>query len=102
MIRRPPRSTLFPYTTLFRSKHSSDRKVCFQSESDHPFPAQVERVAAPSFLIRDSRPHLLRCGTRFQWDAHLLALPSLPLVEFRLSFAHAHVLLELQPAANAH
>src|SRR5437588_2007375 len=24
MIRRPPRSTLFPYTTLFRSKASSD------------------------------------------------------------------------------
>src|SRR5438876_589870 len=23
MIRRPPRSTLFPYTTLFRSKHQS-------------------------------------------------------------------------------
>src|SRR2546425_7642675 len=23
MIRRPPRSTLFPYTTLFRSKHES-------------------------------------------------------------------------------
>src|SRR5258706_4443696 len=23
MIRRPPRSTLFPYTTLFRSRHSS-------------------------------------------------------------------------------
>src|SRR3712207_7737374 len=23
MIRRPPRSTLFPYTTLFRSKHAS-------------------------------------------------------------------------------
>src|SRR3712207_9406219 len=29
MIRRPPRSTLFPYTTLFRSwiKHSVDRFV---------------------------------------------------------------------------
>src|SRR3712207_9282791 len=25
MIRRPPRSTLFPYTTLFRSMHRSDR-----------------------------------------------------------------------------
>src|SRR4030042_4664883 len=25
MIRRPPRSTLFPYTTLFRSLH---RKIC--------------------------------------------------------------------------
>src|SRR3712207_8036585 len=29
MIRRPPRSTLFPYTTLFRSKHTvSDVEPC--------------------------------------------------------------------------
>src|SRR3712207_7011365 len=26
MIRRPPRSTLFPYTTLFRSRHLTDRQ----------------------------------------------------------------------------
>src|SRR2546426_7652516 len=26
MIRRPPRSTLFPYTTLFRSRHLGDRQ----------------------------------------------------------------------------
>src|SRR5256885_9395995 len=26
MIRRPPRSTLFPYTTLFRSRRKPDRK----------------------------------------------------------------------------
>src|SRR5256885_8854782 len=25
MIRRPPRSTLFPYTTLFRSEHREER-----------------------------------------------------------------------------
>src|SRR5258708_25170405 len=25
MIRRPPRSTLFPYTTLFRSRHAERR-----------------------------------------------------------------------------
>src|SRR2546426_8641892 len=25
MIRRPPRSTLFPYTTLFRSLHGAER-----------------------------------------------------------------------------
>src|SRR5256885_7813177 len=25
MIRRPPRSTLFPYTTLFRSRHAAHR-----------------------------------------------------------------------------
>src|SRR3712207_8120544 len=27
MIRRPPRSTLFPYTTLFRSVSPADRKL---------------------------------------------------------------------------
>src|SRR3712207_6873138 len=27
MIRRPPRSTLFPYTTLFRSQHASAGQV---------------------------------------------------------------------------
>src|SRR2546427_9103164 len=30
MIRRPPRSTLFPYTTLFRSQLSSFRKAAQQ------------------------------------------------------------------------
>src|SRR5258705_4416756 len=34
MIRRPPRSTLFPYTTLFRSGHPSDR-VRFVSVYGH-------------------------------------------------------------------
>src|SRR2546425_1849034 len=28
MIRRPPRSTLFPYTTLFRSRRPAERQVC--------------------------------------------------------------------------
>src|SRR2546429_7348461 len=28
MIRRPPRSTLFPYTTLFRSRWDSDEVRC--------------------------------------------------------------------------
>src|SRR5258708_16994861 len=29
MIRRPPRSTLFPYTTLFRSRHSNRARPRF-------------------------------------------------------------------------
>src|SRR2546430_8765469 len=33
MIRRPPRSTLFPYTTLFRSLHCARRRR-------HPLPLQ--------------------------------------------------------------
>src|SRR3989454_2210164 len=35
MIRRPPRSTLFPYTTLFRSWHKPFTRVL--DESDAPF-----------------------------------------------------------------
>src|SRR2546422_6830195 len=43
MIRRPPRSTLFPYTTLFRSveaqrraKVRSDRRALADDEPVHP------------------------------------------------------------------
>src|SRR2546430_4240960 len=36
MIRRPPRSTLFPYTTLFRSQTSKDAQ---------PFTARLQRYA---------------------------------------------------------
>src|SRR2546429_1741121 len=31
MIRRPPRSTLFPYTTLFRSVFRSTHSLCLDS-----------------------------------------------------------------------
>src|SRR3712207_8801775 len=34
MIRRPPRSTLFPYTTLFRSR--GDRAIAFDSDAFEP------------------------------------------------------------------
>src|SRR3712207_7140140 len=36
MIRRPPRSTLFPYTTLFRSVQGAQRKAeLLQSAGEH-------------------------------------------------------------------
>src|SRR2546427_1683827 len=35
MIRRPPRSTLFPYTTLFRSQAWNQAKVRLQFLVDH-------------------------------------------------------------------
>src|SRR5260221_10897709 len=43
MIRRPPRSTLFPYTTLFRSRGRLNIVVC----------GEVERLERP--LTRDKR-----------------------------------------------
>src|SRR3712207_7518752 len=41
MIRRPPRSTLFPYTTLFRSDASCNRGFKAQrvADGDHQLPA---------------------------------------------------------------
>src|SRR5256885_5701272 len=35
MIRRPPRSTLFPYTTLFRSRHRGAGHRAAQAPQDH-------------------------------------------------------------------
>src|SRR5258706_3755534 len=34
MIRRPPRSTLFPYTTLFRSLRVQGREVLYFQQAD--------------------------------------------------------------------
>src|SRR2546425_9495318 len=39
MIRRPPRSTLFPYTTLFRSFDEHDGPL-----ADHVLEAQIARL----------------------------------------------------------
>src|SRR2546425_5576976 len=41
MIRRPPRSTLFPYTTLFRSRAAPDRRTAA------PPPAPACRESGP-------------------------------------------------------
>src|SRR5256885_11770440 len=53
MIRRPPRSTLFPYTTLFRSQLSADgisRPLVLR-------PLRVQRVPPPrARAARVSRP----------------------------------------------
>src|SRR3712207_8499882 len=53
MIRRPPRSTLFPYTTLFRSQKGEDgREIGVVS----PFPKQVGEMRVEQ-AIGDMRPH---------------------------------------------
>src|SRR3712207_8452922 len=42
MIRRPPRSTLFPYTTLFRSRDQAIR-----GGERNPVEQQIEAIDAP-------------------------------------------------------
>src|SRR5690242_21402604 len=47
MIRRPPRSTLFPYTTLFRSDAGGFRPVRDAPGQVHPRPEGLLREGAP-------------------------------------------------------
>src|SRR2546430_7493866 len=45
MIRRPPRSTLFPYTTLFRSADAADAEQLYHLLEDEVVPLFYERDA---------------------------------------------------------
>src|SRR3712207_6851797 len=47
MIRRPPRSTLFPYTTLFRSFDGGGGKTSSQEEAADVAPATPRPNRAP-------------------------------------------------------
>src|SRR3972149_10907287 len=52
MIRRPPRSTLFPYTTLFRSARVGARR---RSGADRGFGGLVTVASAPEIAERYRR-----------------------------------------------
>src|SRR5258708_22375456 len=65
MIRRPPRSTLFPYTTLFRSTHAS------RDKGNHPASPKCRRESTPETpLLRGSSP------TRSRSEEHTSELQS--------------------------
>src|SRR3712207_8834620 len=53
MIRRPPRSTLFPYTTLFRSDQGAQQDPRGQPDSQQGL---ERREAGPVALLRQVRP----------------------------------------------
>src|SRR5690349_23458482 len=55
MIRRPPRSTLFPYTTLFRSEHAEqEREVADPVDDERLAPGARERVDRKSTRLNSS------------------------------------------------
>src|SRR3712207_7417670 len=56
MIRRPPRSTLFPYTTLFRSKEIGSETISSGVLGASKLPATpVIRVEPDSYVCSNSR-----------------------------------------------
>src|SRR2546426_9407821 len=69
MIRRPPRSTLFPYTTLFRSQVNGAHRVAVR-----------DRVRAPERFFRHhargQRPLPLRVGAHDRSEEHTSELQS--------------------------
>src|SRR3712207_7050596 len=59
MIRRPPRSTLFPYTTLFRSPPPSAASALRRRSTSFPSSQTARRLTAVS-----SPPPPKTCGCR--------------------------------------
>src|SRR2546425_11980039 len=78
MIRRPPRSTLFPYTTLFRSRKELQRiaHVVRDGRDDvmldrkprpgGPNPVGVAEIGADRDAARGGRPLMLQLARREQ------------------------------------
>src|SRR2546430_12884405 len=60
MIRRPPRSTLFPYTTLFRSPYTKtgEKTAKFGVPYDEVVAVAQRIVAEPLFALRGLAMHL--------------------------------------------
>src|SRR5437868_11370886 len=67
MIRRPPRSTLFPYTTLFRSPVE-----LVEGARDDMFLRLVERLGDRTALVGRSEEHTSELQSRFDLVCRLL------------------------------
>src|SRR5258705_5004690 len=76
MIRRPPRSTLFPYTTLFRS---GDEFAIIQAECDDQRTSSIDLATRISGLIAEPfllQGHQVEVGTS-RSEEHTSELQSL-------------------------
>src|SRR5690554_7587736 len=84
MLRRPPRSTLFPYTTLFRSTPSSRRILLrvLWARRRATAAANVRRPVPGSPRIKMGRSDLASCTARS--EEHTSELQSRPHLVCRL------------------
>src|SRR3712207_8934936 len=64
MIRRPPRSTLFPYTTLFRSLHAVSRVSPYRSIFLYRFERGMSNTRAVSETFQSNSRSLARRKAR--------------------------------------
>src|SRR3712207_7061478 len=105
MIRRPPRSTLFPYTTLFRSSGSSAATAASSPTRTSRRPSR--RRSAGAADRRGKAPVRRRrrqvdgfCGTVIRSEEHTSELQSRQYLVCRLLLAKKKILLPLVIAAS--
>src|SRR2546425_9659969 len=83
MIRRPPRSTLFPYTTLFRSQ-----MLVKQLPANDPRHKLTEKIVKQTFRASEIVNNLLSFsrtgGAEFRSEEHTSELQSLAYLVCRL------------------
>src|SRR5258706_7657940 len=84
MIRRPPRSTLFPYTTLFRSWRRESRPwlSIWSRTKQHPWTCQMEVLS--SYPACFSCSNLQVVAYRLRSEEHTSELQSLTNLVCRL------------------
>src|SRR5688572_31793664 len=94
MIRRPPRSTLFPYTTLFLSDASAHvaRKARHQARRLARVPLAVDGADARSVRARRRRRRLDRKSTRLNSSHSQIsyAVFCLKKKKKKLNYTHLH------------
>src|SRR2546422_7116522 len=73
MIRRPPRSTLFPYTTLFRSRPPH------------------EHMRLPRRIVKDAEATLAHAGSRIYWTMVSGGILSGDRKSTRLNSSHGYI-----------
>src|SRR3989441_9062515 len=87
MIRRPPRSTLFPYTTLFRSIERR-HKSCVCAERLHRYVRQVRLSSSFQIHVPFANVHEVAgnggCSRHDRSDQHTSELQSLAYLVCRL------------------
>src|SRR2546426_1594071 len=77
MIRRPPRSTLFPYTTLFRSRAGGEGPAHRRAQGLARRERRARNAAAGGGKRRGGRHHAacVRCGERSEEHTSELQSP---------------------------
>src|SRR2546430_12991026 len=66
MIRRPPRSTLFPYTTLFRSGALWLRTTDFGDDKDRVMRKSAEKGSDYTYFLPDVAYHVTKWERGFK------------------------------------